>query len=187
MLYQKQQELEDARRRDEEKKTGETLKKYNTGKNKGQAKNIINEAKNAKNLIKSATPGGFLSLLFQISIFSDWMFGLAIFAAVLKDLVDFTGLGSFPGIGTVITFCISIFIGFMMLLGSFTSGTGRVQHKVIRSWLILIAGTTAELLFGLNFLPIETLTALFVYMLVLAERKGGKETQKQPSAQESYA
>ncbi|MDQ1283819.1 MAG: hypothetical protein QG620_167 [Patescibacteria group bacterium] len=186
--YQKQQALEEARRRDKEKKARETLKKYNAGKNKGQAKNVTQDVKNNAEAIKKAmTPLGFLSLLFQISIFSDWMYGLAIFAAVLKDIIDFTGLGSLPGIGTVITFCISIFIGFMMLLGSFTNGAGRRHQKIIKSWLILLGGTTIEMLFGLNFLPVETLTVLSVYVLYLAGKKQAREENKRTSAQESYA
>ena len=93
--YQKEQELKDARRADQRK----------------SAKNTLNEA---KNLAKSATPWGAAALFAHASI-GDWMYWLAIFAAILKDILDiieFTGIGYI--IVIVITICISIFIGMMM-------------------------------------------------------------------------
>jgi hypothetical protein len=111
--------------------------------------------------------------MFQINPLADWMYGLAFMAAILKDLLDISqATGILYILVLVTTLCCSIFIAMMMILGSFThSGTGRVQRKIIRSWLVLLSGTTAELLFGVNFLPIETLTVLIIYVLMLMERK----------------
>jgi hypothetical protein len=175
---QKKQALEAARR----KNARENLKKYSTGKNKGVAKGTINDA---KELIKSATPWGFLSLLFQANIISDWMYGLALMAALFKDLLDFVEVVGFLYVIVIIsTFLVSIFIGFMMLLGSFynfSEGSKRIdntQRKIIRSWLVLMGGTTAEMLFGVNILPIETLTVLILYGFVLSARKQAREQER---------
>lgn len=173
---QKAKELKEAQSQAKKDKAQKTLKKYNSRKNKNLSKDTI---KSAKNLIKSATPWGIFSLMSQGSIFSDWMYGLALFAAVFKDLFD---LIEVTGIGYIIviitTFCCSIFIAFMMILGSFSNGFGRMQQKVIRSWLVLLGGTTAELLFGVNFLPIETLTVLIIYAMLLSDRKQSKEKDR---------
>jgi hypothetical protein len=174
--YQKQQELAEARRRDKEKKARETIKKYNTGKNRGQATQAIQEA---KNLAKNATPLGFFSLLFKISITTDWMYGAALFFAILKDISDFAFIGSFPLFGSIITILTSIFIGLMMLLGSLINKQGKKQYKAIRAYLILGGGTIAEaFLFGVNFIPIETLTVLAVWMMLLSARKQAEEKEK---------
>jgi hypothetical protein len=187
--YQHQQNLEAARIADERKKAQQTLKKYSSGKNKGQAQQAI---KTAKDLAKNATPWGIFSLLSGANPFSDWMYGLALFAAILKDLLDLLDL---TGIGYLIVFiatiCCSAFIAMMMLLGSITNGTGRAQQKMIRSWLILLGGTTVELIFGIDILPIETITVLIVYFMLLSARKTAEEQQKREArleeAQEAYA
>lgn len=172
--------LEIARDQKNREKARNTIKKYNTGRHKGKAKNII---QNTKNIAKQArSPWSLFSLFFQMS-FMDWMYWLAILAAAFKDIIDFFLIGSMPGIGTVITFCISIFIAMMMLLGSFTNGVGRMHQKIIRSYLILIMGTGAEMLFGLNFFPIETVVACFVYILMLADRKAQEEVKKEEKRQ----
>jgi hypothetical protein len=171
--HQKQQELQEVRNRDRREKAQSNLKKYSTGKNKGMAKDTI---KDAKNLAGAVTPWGALALMTQISI-SDWMYFLALLAAVFKDILD---LIEFAGITYIIvivlTICISIFIGMMMLLGSFSHGQGRAQQKIIRSWLTLLAGTTVEMLFGINILPIETMTVLIIWGFVLSARKQAKKT-----------
>jgi len=174
MPYQKQQELQAARTADQRKKARKNLKKYSTGKRKGMAKDTIDSA---KNLVKDvATPWGALSLMTKISI-GDWMYFLALLAAVFKDILD---LIEFAGITyiiiIIITFCISIFIGMMMLLGSMSHGQGRAQQKILRSWLTLLTGTTAELIFGVNILPIETITVIIIWGFVLSARKHKRAT-----------
>lgn len=187
---EKYQALKEARENSRKEKAQKNLNKYSTGKNKGQAQENI---KAAKNLIKNATPWGIASLFFQMKFFSDWMYGLALLAAIFKDVLDIlnaTGIGYF--IVVVATFLASIFIAMMMLLGSFSNGSGRAQQKMIRSWLILLGGTTTELLFGVNFLPIETATVLIIYALLLSSRKQGQEEKRNQApdygeTQENYA
>lgn len=167
--YKKQQELIAAREKEEREKARETLKNNSIRKNRGQAKKTI---RGAKDLIKSATPWGILHLFFsEGSIITDWMYGLALIAAILKDILDPIEAAAITYMLVIAaTFCVSIFIAMMMLLGSVMNGSGRRQQKIIKSWLILMGGTTAELLFGINFLPIETFTVLLVYGLLLADR-----------------
>ena len=176
---QKRQAILDARKKNKQENARKTIKKYNTGKNKGQAANTI---RSAKNMIESATPWGLFSLLAQANILSDWPYMLALLAAILKDISD---LSEVTGIGyafvIIFTFLCSIWIAMMMLLAS--GGKGRRQQKIIRSWLILLSGTTAEMLFGIDLLPIETLTVLIIYALALLDKKQAKEEEKKELSQ----
>lgn len=184
---QKRQELLAARKADKEKKAKDkarkTLKKYGTGKNKGQAASTI---KSAKNMIESATPWGVFALIFQINIFSDLPYALALVAAVLKDILDMseaTGIGYVAVI--IFTFLCGVWIAMMMLLAG--GGKGRRQQKIIHSWLVLLAGTTAEMIFGLDILPIETFTVIIVCALALLDRKqAAKEEALARKSQEAY-
>lgn len=181
--YEKQKALQKAR--GEEARN--ILREYSTGKNKGVAKKTIGDA---KNLAKTMTPWGAFGLLAKANLISDWMYGLAFMAAIFKDIFDLVEVtGVLYIIVIILTFLASIFIAMMMLLGSFTEGHGRREQKIIRSWLVLLSGTTAELLFGVNLLPIETLTVLIIYGFVLSERKQAAKEHglRSANAQESYA
>lgn len=181
--YEKQKALQEARR----KEARNILREYSTGKNKGVAQKTIDDA---KNLAKSMTPWGAFGLLAKANLISDWMYGLALMAALFKDLFDLVEVtGLLYIIVVILTFLASIFIAMMMLLGNFTEGHRGREQKIIRSWLVLLSGTTAELLFGVNFLPIETLTVLIIYGFVLSERKQAAKERSLKSAntQESYA
>ena len=176
MEQEKPLNLREQRKEKEEQKARERINKYNTGKNKGRAGEAI---RNARNLARNATPWGMTSLLFQIKPLSDWMYGLALIAAIFKDILDITeATGIMYAVVIVATLLCSIFIAMMMILGGFSNGAegGRVQQKMIRSWLILLGGTVAEMLFGINFLPIETFTVAIVYVLLLSARKQSKRT-----------
>jgi hypothetical protein len=178
MIYdpEKQKKLREIREREKREKASQNFKKYNAGKNKKQTARLVGEA---AVLAKNATPWGVLSLLGEFNIFSDWMYGAALFAAIFKDLLDIieiTGIGY--AIVVVATFCAGIFIAMMMLLGSFSNEAGRKQQKIIRSWLILGGGTIMELIPGIDFVPIETLTVIIIYALLLSHRKQFKEKNK---------
>lgn len=131
----------------------------------------------AKTLVKSATPWGFFSLLSEINILTDWTYFAALIAALFKDILDFIGVGSLPAIGTVVTFCASIFIMFMLILGN----TMHKEHDrtifqsyILKRWGVLLVVTIIELFFGANFLPIETIGVLLIWSFALAERKSRK-------------
>ncbi len=170
---EKKQAISEAREKEREKKAREAIRKNNTGRNKGKVKADIQKAKNIN-------PVGALSVLSQFNIFMDWVYAAALVAAILKDILDFseaTGVGYIFVIIT--TFMCSIFIAMMMLLGDSMGGTKeRNSTKSIRNWLILLAGTTTEFIFGLDMLPIETLTVIIIYFFVLAARKEMAEKRK---------
>lgn len=137
-----------------------------------QAGTPAGQAKLAATAAKEA-----LSLPRYIEWGNDWPFVAALLAGILKDLLDFIGIGSLPAIGTVVSICISIFIGFMMLLAG-SSGKRKMVKGAMKRFMVLIGGTVAELLFGLNFLPIETIMVIAIYIMVLVERKQAEEERK---------
>ena len=88
--FQRQQQLRDARIRDQREKARKNIKKQSTGRNKGAAKNTLNEAKAAMDLAKSITPWGIFRLMLQFNPMIDWTFGVAFFAALLKDILNYS-------------------------------------------------------------------------------------------------
>ena len=124
----------------------------------------------AKDISAMKTPMGALSLTKQINLLADAPYVAAIGAALLKDILDEVMIGSLPGLGTVLTICCSIFIGMMMLL---VSGTGKRKNasSAMKKIATLVGGTIVEIIPGINFIPIETATVIFIYFMVLSERK----------------
>ena len=57
-----------------------------------------------------------LSLGQYFNPFIDWLYGIALSLAILKDILDLAMIGSLPGIGSIITAMISITIGFIMFM-----------------------------------------------------------------------
>ncbi len=147
-----------------------------------QASTPVGQAKLAATAAKEA-----LSLPKYINWGNDWIYLAAIIVGIMKDLLDFVGIGSLPAIGTVITICASIFIGLMMLLAG--GGEKRKLVKgIFKRYFVLIGGTFAEFLFGLNFFPIESAMIIVIYIMVLIERKqAGEERKKAGAVAEEYA
>jgi hypothetical protein len=115
-----------------------------------------------------------LSLAKQIDLFKDYPYIPALFAAILKDILDFTGIGSLPAIGTAVGICVSIFIFFMMLLAGSTASRKKSKAFMtgpMKRYVALLGGTIVEMLFGLNFFPIQTAILIYSYYLLLKERK----------------
>jgi hypothetical protein len=108
---------------------------------------------------------GAVSLTRYINPFMDWLFGIALALALLKDILDFVGIGSLPAIGTVVTIIVSLSIGFIMLL------TGSLATaRWVRRVGILLFGSLVEIVFGLNFLPVETTIVIIVFYMTLKSR-----------------
>ncbi len=128
--------------------------------------NPVAVAGKAKNMVSAPT---------RVQASDIPIYGLAFVLAGLKDLLDLSMIGSLPVIGTVITFCVSMAIGFVLLFDGGVSVAGkrrRVARRLTRKFLILIAGTMVEgFLFGLNFLPFEMITVGIIYWMSLADRK----------------
>lgn len=101
------------------------------------------------------------------------LYGGLVFVALFKDLLDLIGLGSLPFIGTVVTLCFSFLI--FMLLVLFDRSGGRGNKKMAQG-MVMMFGTLIEGLgFVLNFLPLETLTVIFLY--VISYRAWKKEAE----------
>lgn len=94
---------------------------------------------------------------------SALLYGGLAMIALLKDLLDLALVGSLPGIGTVVTACFGFLIWMLMTL--FDRSGGKSNNKTARSLVLLFASLVEAIGFGLNFLPIETLTVLALYMM----------------------
>lgn len=94
--------------------------------------------------------------------------------ALLKDLLDLVGLGSLPGIGTIVTICFSFFIWMLMTL--FDRSGGKSNKKMARGQVLVGFSLVEAFGFGLNFLPIETLTVVALY--IMAQRAAKKEEKR---------
>ncbi|MCA9364931.1 MAG: hypothetical protein KC736_03500 [Candidatus Moranbacteria bacterium] len=104
----------------------------------------------------------------------DGFYWFAIALAVLKDLLDLAFIGSLPGIGTVVTFCVSFGIFFLILLANSIDSyrsPKRLWYNMRRYFYLLFGGGAEGFLFGLNFLPVLTLTTVFIYWDVLRVRR----------------
>lgn len=151
---------------DKESLYGEKEKNV-TAKNKvGKFKNSITPMaviKDAKNFATAPT---------EIQPSDIPIYGVAFMLAGLKDLLDLSFIGSFPVVGTVVTFCVSIAIGFILMFDGVSNSQRKMVRRLTRKYLVLMAGTIVEgILFGLNFLPFEMLTVGIIYWMSLADRK----------------
>ena len=162
--------------------------KYKNSLNKARAsakrRNLVNTA---KTLAESATPWGAASLIKYLFLTHPAIYAVCLMVALLKDVLDWVGIGSLPAIGTILTICVSIFI-FLMLLLAGSSSKIKMANSVVRRYLILGAGTLIEFLFGINFLPILTFTVLVIWFMAAAEKKQEAEAGKnQQATGEEYA
>jgi len=175
--YNKKINLADARRKESAGKdaggAGKTAGAVGTG-----AKNLSSQTRQIAQAIKPLTsPTGVISLLKYARFSVDWLMAVALSAALLKDILDWIGF-SLPVINEVMNFCVGITIAFALLLMGSNSNRSMVKSQV-KKWLTLLGGVICEEFFGLNFLPIETLTVLVCYYLVLIERKEAEEEAKE--------
>jgi len=109
----------------------------------------------------------------QIQI-NDILFVFPLILAILKDISDIFLIGSIWGLGTVISLCCSIMGGlYIWLIGA---GNARRKAKGIfngtmKRFLVLFGGTTIEIFgMGINFLPVQTITFILMYLMLLYER-----------------
>jgi uncharacterized membrane protein len=139
-------------------------------KNKQKGHRLRSVTKNVKDAAQT------LALLSYLNPFIDWLFGIALTLAVLKDILDFTGIGSFPVIGTAITLAVSLSIaGIMFITGSAS------KIKIIKSgkkFIVLIGGTFIEMIFGIDFAPVETMMVIYIFYATLQERRVAAEEKK---------
>ncbi|MFC1645283.1 hypothetical protein ACFL08_04625 [Patescibacteria group bacterium] len=95
------------------------------------------------------------------------IYGGALFLALFKDFIlDYVGLGSLPVIGTVTTAMIAGAIFILFWFDGMSAAKGMVRRMVVFG----IGSAIEGFVVGVNFAPIETLTVIIVYMMVLKSR-----------------
>lgn len=149
--------------------------KSNLAKARETYRNIRSGANPAMAAIKETRRT--LGLMKNIDPFMDWLFGIALSLAILKDVLDFVGIGSFPTVGTAVTLCASFTIGLIMFITG-SRGIAKAARGMIKRLAVLGGGTLVEMFFGINFLPIETLVVIIVFYMTLRERAINKEKEE---------
>jgi hypothetical protein len=96
--------------------------------------------------------------------------------AGLKDLLDLVMIGSLPGIGTAVTFCLTVLILLSLVL--FTGSSGRQRGLVRKGMILMAAAVTEGFFFGLNLLPLETLTVYALYRMDKKRRQEALRSEK---------
>ncbi len=102
------------------------------------------------------------------------------FIALLKDLLDFVGIGSLPGLGTVVTICFSFLIWMLMTL--FDRSGGKSNKKMARGLVLIFFSLVEAIFFGLNFLPIQSGTVVVLYIMA---RSAAKKEEKRLAMEEA--
>lgn len=105
--------------------------------------------------------------------------------ALLKDLLDLALIGSFPGIGTVVTACFSFLIWMLMTL--FDRSGGKSNSKIARSLVLLFLSLVEAIGFGLNFMPIQTMTVGLLYIMARSAWKKDQARVEQEEAAKRQA
>ena len=138
--------------------------------------NMARNIKAAKDVAALATQLGSLSLLKQINFIGDMPYVAAIGAALLKDIIDLVAAETII-LSVVFSVLCSIFIFMMMLL---VGGNGKKKKvsKFFSKIGILGLGGIADSLPGIDFLPIETITVVVIYVMELVERKMSESENK---------
>lgn len=95
--------------------------------------------------------------------------------ALFKDLLDLAFIGSLPGIGTIITLCLSFLIWMLLTVFDRSSKGTRGNMQIARGLVVIFFGLVEAIGFGLNFLPIQTAMVFVLY--VLAKRAWKKEEE----------
>ncbi|MFA7208667.1 MAG: hypothetical protein WC120_00120 [Parcubacteria group bacterium] len=148
------------------------------GSLKKSAQNIRKNVKAAANIV---------SLMSHIEPFTDWLFGIALIFAIIKDIIDLasTALIAIGGVGIALIFITtaicSLFIFFIMLLTG-SSGKRKILQGLTKRFGILALATIMECLPAIDTLPLETISIIIIIWMTLVERKRDAETQKERSS-----
>jgi hypothetical protein len=109
--------------------------------------------------------------------------------AGLKDFLDLALLGSFPGVGTVITVCCNLLIFLFFLMGSNATVRPKSRFLFQAGGALMFATGVEGLLFGLNFLPVGMGIVVGIYLrekkyalLAGGKSSGGENEIKNASA-----
>ncbi len=132
---------------------------------------ISHGIKKIEKYAKSLTPMGAVSMAGKVKAGDMVVYGIAFSLALFKDILDLA-IGLIPGVVTIISILIGIAIAFVLLFDGVSAGQRAVVKGMAKKMLILAFGSLIEGIgFGLNYLPLETLTVAVIYWMSLAERK----------------
>jgi len=151
---------------------------YGGKEEKNQAREYAKNFKGMRSPLKMARTAKDMATAFkEFKLMDIFIYGFAFILAGFKDLLDIAILW-LPGVGVavvvVVTWCISIAIGLLLLFDGI-SAKRKVARNLTKKFLVLIAGTITEgFLVGLNVFPFEMFTVAVIYWMALAERKNNK-------------
>jgi|GEM_PF-7105930 hypothetical protein len=93
----------------------------------------------------------------------------ALAVAIFKDMLDLIGVGSLPALGTIVTiFCTAL----IWIIISFDDVGNAGNMKMMRGIVLVVVGILEGILFGLNLMPIESLTVMGLYVIAKNQSKG---------------
>lgn len=124
------------------------------------------------------------ALMSYFNPYLDWLYGIALSAALLKDILDLVAIGSLPGIGTVITLMATVTIWAVMIITG-SAFKAIKKRRLIMRYGVLAAGTLIEMIFGIDFLPIETAMVIYIFISALEDRRDAKQKSDMEAAAQS--
>jgi hydrogenase-4 membrane subunit HyfE len=157
-----------------------------------QASSLKNSAKNLKKSVKAVA--NVVSLMTYINPFMDWLFGIALIFAIIKDIMDIidTALVPVGGVGAALifitTFVCSMIIGFVMILTGSSSKkkAAKEQAKGLlknSKWLVklllLLGVSLVEMIPAIDLLPTESIAVILIVIMTLKERRATAEAEKE--------
>jgi hypothetical protein len=138
----------------------------------------FSEVKNAMKSAKKIAVGSRVafSMVKEINFLLDMPFFAAFGAALLKDLFDLVDFAT-----VILPFLFSMLCGifiFMMLLLAGSAGKRNAAKKILNKVLIVLGGSIADGIPGLDLFPIETATVFIIYLMALRERAEDREIER---------
>ncbi len=127
-------------------------------------------------------PLNMFKLFGKVDLLKDAPLIMALIVSGGDDfIIDWSGLTDvLPGTGSVISFCVDIFNGFMNLLVLQAEGGNmdRMKQRMLRRSSLLVGSICIELFPILDILPTEVFAVGSIYIFILAERERNEERQK---------
>lgn len=166
-----------------------------------RAASFKNSLANAKKKAKAVANA--VALTTYINPFMDWLFGIALAAAILKDIFDLvnTALIAAFGSGLVLIVVFSSICSFVIAAVIFLTGSSEnaktakglaqgMAGKMLKKLATLAGATVVEMVPGVGLLPIESLTVLIIFWMTLKDRQKAAQAEaeeKKTQASDSTA
>ena len=104
--------------------------------------------------------------------------------ALLKDILDFAD------VGLVLPFvtapCLTFLIWILLVIFDRSSKNKKMNMQVTRGLVVILFGL-AEMIFGLDLLPIETAMVILLYFMARRAYKKAKKEADEQAKEETYA